>query len=67
MKIKKNIQGEVLELELEKIRDYPRYSLYQVYKLVNGKRIPLYKQCYTQLQLKEIIRKGFCIDDEVFE
>ena len=68
MKIRKTVQGQVVELELVKIKDYPRYGLYQVYKLENGKRIPLYQECYTHLQLKEIAKKGYCIDDEeVFE
>lgn len=67
MKIKKRVQGHDIELEVVKIKDYPRYSLYQVYKIVNSKRIPLYKECYTQLQIKEIIRRGYCIDEEVFE
>lgn len=67
MKIKKRVQGHDIELELVKIKDYPRYSLYQVCKLVNGKRIPLYQECYTQLQIKEIIRRGYWIGEEVFE
>lgn len=68
MKIKKKVQGQDVELELVKIKDYPRYGLYQVYKLVNSKRIPLYKQCYTKLQIEEIIKnKNIITDEEVFE
>lgn len=68
MKIKKKVQGQDVELELVKIKDYPRYGLYQIYKIVNGKRIPAYKECYTKLQLKELAEKDFCIsDEEVFE
>lgn len=68
MKIKKKVQGQDVELELVKIKDYPRYGLYQIYKIVNGKRIPVYKECYTKLQLKELAEKDFCIsDEEVFE
>lgn len=67
MKIKKKVQGKEIELELVKIKDYPKYSLYQVYKLVNGKRIAMYQECYTDLQIEEIKAKGNRIDEEVFE
>ena len=68
MKIRKTVQGHVIELELVKIKDYPRYGLYQIYKLQNGKRIPVYQECYTKLQLRELAEKNFCIsDEEVFE
>ena len=68
MKIKKKVQGQDVELELVKIKDYPRYSLYQVYKLVKGKRIAMYQECYTKLQIEEIIKnKNIITDEEVFE
>lgn len=67
MKIKKMVQGHTIELELIKVKDYPRYGLYQVYKLINGKRIALYKTCYTKLQLMELAKKKYCISEEVFE
>ncbi len=68
MKIRKTVQGHVIELELVKIKNYPRYGLYQIYKLENGKRIPLYQECYTRLQIKDIVDKGYCVtDEEVFE
>lgn len=68
MKIKKKVQGQDVELELVKIKDYPRYSLYQVYKLVNGKRIAMYQECYTKLQIEEIIKnKNIITDEEAFE
>ena len=66
MKIKKRVQGIDIELKLVKIKDYPRYTLYQVCKLVNGKRINLYRECYTKLQIREIIAKGNWITEEVF-
>lgn len=64
MRIIKKVQGHDIKLEIEKIRDYPRYSLYQVYKIVEGKRIPVYQECYTELQLQEIVKKGYMINDE---
>lgn len=67
MKIKKKVQGKEIGLELVKIKDYPRYSLYQVYKLVNGKRIGMYQESYTDLQIREIKAKGNRIDEEVYQ
>ena len=63
MKIKKLVYGHYIILDLVKVKDYPTYSLYNVYKIENNKRSLLYKQCYTELQIKEIIDKGFCIDE----
>lgn len=65
MKIIRETQGQKIAQEIIKIKDYPRYALYQVNKIENGKRIPLYKQCFTNLELQEIIRKGNCINEEV--
>ena len=36
MKIKRKVQGHIIDLEIIKIKDYPRYGLYQVYKLENS-------------------------------
>lgn len=66
MIIKKKVQGYTVELELVKIKDYGKYVLYQVYKIVNKKRIPLYKECYTKLQIQEIIKQKYWISEEVF-
>lgn len=63
MRIRKLVYGHYIELDLVKVKDYPTYSLYNVYKIENNKRSLLYKQCYTELQIKEIIDKGFCIDE----
>ena len=67
MKIIKKVQGQYVELELEKTKDYPNFSEYQVYKYKNGERIPLYKQCYTDFEIKELRRNGYKIEEEVFE
>lgn len=64
MEIKKKVQGHIINLEIIKIKDYPRYGLYQVYKLENSKRIPLYKTCYTNLQIIEIIKNQNIISEE---
>ncbi len=67
MKILKRLQGEVIDLEFEKIRDYKKYSLYQVYKVVNGEKIKLYKQCYNDFDLKEIGKQRNIISEEMYE
>lgn len=66
MKIKKKGLIKDIELELVLIKKYPRYGLYQVYLLKNGKRIPIYKETYTRLQLKEIKENDYFIGEEVF-
>ena len=44
--------------ELEKIKDYPRFRLYQVYRIKDNKRIPVYKECYTDLEIINIFIMG---------
>ena len=63
MKIKKDISGDLVELELTKIQEYKTLSLYQVTKTVNGKEIATYRECYTQKQLDKIIKNGNMIGD----
>ena len=63
MKIKKIVQGRVIELVIEKIKDYPRYTLYWV--CMNGKK--LYRQCFTKFQIKEIVKNGRMILEEEIE
>ena len=69
MKVLKKVQGseEYIILELEKIKDYSNYSLYQVYKFKDGKRIPLYRRCYTDLEIRELKNNHYVIEEEVFE
>lgn len=66
MKIKKKVQGKTINLEFIKIKEYPKYSLYQVYKIIDKKRILLYKECYTDPQIREIIDKGYWVTKEAF-
>ena len=69
MRVKKCVSGsfDSVELELEKIQDYGRYCLYQVYKVDGDKLTPLYKTAYTDEQIKDIILKGYRIVEEEFE
>lgn len=64
MKITRLINGHRVELILEKIEEYERYSLYQVYKLVNGVKVPIRQECYTDFQINEIINDGYKLRGE---
>ncbi len=61
MKIIKYIQGHVVELELIKIKEYDRYTLYGVYR---GVKL-LYTTCLDRLQMKHLQKTGFIINEEV--
>lgn len=61
MKIYRLIYGHEVTLEIEKIRDYPKFGLYQVYRLENGVRIPVYQKSFTNFELKEIRENGYRI------
>lgn len=54
MKIIKKVQGIRVDIELDKIKDYGSYALYQVYKIINEERIPLYKETYKNNELENI-------------
>lgn len=66
MRIHKRIQGEDIEIEFIKIKDYPNYTLYQICKKQNGKLIPMYRECYNDLQIREIAKNRNVIMEEVF-
>ena len=66
MKIRKKGLYKDIELELVLIKKYPRYGLYQVYLLEKDKRIPIYQETYTRLQLKELRENDYFIKEEVF-
>ena len=61
MKITKYMEGHYVELIIEKIRDYARYGLYQVYSVVDGVKKPLYKECFSDHQICEIINNRYSI------
>jgi hypothetical protein len=67
MRIKKKVQGKWIDLELEIIKKYPRYTRYQVYKLVGNERIPAYTECYSNWQLVELAKNGYVISEEPVE
>ena len=61
MKITKYMEGQYIELVMDKIKDYARYSLYQVSKVVDGVKTPLYKECYSNHQMHELARNKYRI------
>ena len=67
MKVKKDINGKLVELKLRKIQEYKTFNLYQVTKFVNGKEIATYRECYTPKQLNKIIENGNIIGDDNFD
>lgn len=59
MKIIKNVRGVKVELELVKVKDFDKFSLYEVYK--NG--VLIYKETYTKEQINQIIANGNVIEE----
>lgn len=67
MRFKKKIKnGDIVELEIIKVKDCPRAGLYDVYKVKGDKTIYLYRETYTNLQLEDIKRRGYFIEEEPF-
>lgn len=61
MKITKYMEGQFYELAFDKIKDYARYSMYQVSKVINGVKIPIYRECFSEYQMKEIANNNYRI------
>lgn len=67
MRFKKKIRGgDIIDLEIEKIKDHPRAGLYNVYKIKGDKKFYLYREMFTSLQLADIRRRGYIIEEEPF-
>ena len=54
--IERNVYGDKIKLLIEKIKEYDKFTIYQVYKVDNNNKIPLYKESYTCEQLKEFMK-----------
>lgn len=67
MRIKKRVQGKWIDLEFEIIKKYPRYTLYQVYKVNGDKRISLYTECFSNWQLVQLAKNRYVISEEPVE
>ena len=66
MIVHKKISTEIIKIELIKVKNYTNYDLYQIFKIENNICIPLYKECYSNVQMREIVRNRNIIEDEVF-
>lgn len=67
MRIKKYVQGKWIDLEFEKIKKYPRYTRYQVYKVLGNERIPVYTECLSNWQIVQLSKNRFIITEEPVE
>ncbi len=67
MDVLKTIDGEYFKLKIQKIKEYKNFSLYQVYKVINGKEEKLYKETFDKYQLQELRNKKYTISEEIFE
>lgn len=69
---KKVVYGVLIELGLELIKEYPRFNLYQVNRVVRDKKdkirgyVPFYNESFTSSQFQEIKNKNYLIKEEVF-
>lgn len=53
-KVRKDLDGNIIKLKLVKIKDYEKFTLYQVVKVINDKEeIPLYKETFTPEQYND--------------
>lgn len=71
MIINKNENGHHVELVLDLIKDYGRYGLYQVSRVVNGVKRPLYQECFSEFDISKIIKNEYkwesCCEDDLEE
>ena len=49
-----DVNGHRIELRLDKIKKYTRYSLYQVSKVVDGVKVPVYQECFSDFDVKRL-------------
>ena len=61
MIVTKHAYDQVYELTFDKIKDYARYSMYQVSKVINGVKIPIYRECFSPTQINEIENNKYII------
>lgn len=55
------VYGHDIELVLDKIKEYPRFNLYQVSKLVDGVKVPIYKECFNNYDIRSFVNNGYRI------
>lgn len=58
MKVTRLNNGHRIELVMDKIKDYARYSLYQISRIIDGVKMPLYQECFSPIEIREIKNNG---------
>ena len=70
-KIKKGINGEIIKLTLVKIRQYPKFGLYEIRRVKESeegeedKEIPLYREALTPEQVEDFYKSSTCEEIKV--
>lgn len=59
MKLIKTVEGHDIELWIDKIEDHPRCDLYQVSKVVDGVKVPLYKESFSDYDIAKLVENGY--------
>lgn len=67
MKIDKKVRGREIKLELELIKHYPTYDLYQIYRIDDNNRTPLYRETFTESQLQDVLNRNSWGNEEELE
>lgn len=55
------IGGQDIVLVLDKIKEYPRCTLYQVSTLEDGVKVPKYQECFSDTDIRSFINNGYRI------
>ena len=65
MKIFKNVDGTIVELIVDKLeecfRGNVKYNICQVSKLVDGVKVPLYRECFSDSEIHKMESNGYKI------
>ena len=68
MKITKRVDGHIIELIIDPIEEYVNgnnsYWRCQVSKMVDGKKIPMYEECFSSLVMRDIENNQYQIDED---
>lgn len=71
MKITKRVDGHIIELIIDPIEEYVNgnnsYWRCQVSKMVNGKKIPMYQECFSSLVMRDIENNCYQVEEDEFD
>ncbi len=51
IRAKRDFSGEIIKLTLVKVKDYGKFTLYTVTKIIGNEKIPLYNESFTPEQV----------------